>query len=161
MKIKRSFITSKPISLPSYNFKISNPLFQKNGTDFNIGFYEGVLENNPYLVECLIYLGNAYTAKGMCKKGLEIDKRLSRLRPDDPVIIYNLACSYSLTKEIEPAISTLKRAIELGYNDIEQLEMDRDIDNIRNDKRYKELVNILRKKERVVIIKLRRMNIKD
>ncbi|MGR3318213.1 MAG: tetratricopeptide repeat protein, partial [Candidatus Anammoxibacter sp.] len=94
--------------------------------------------------------GNAYTATGMYEKGLEIDKRLSRLRPNDSVVIYNLACSYSLTEEIDLAISTLKRSIELGYNDIEQLEIDSDIDNIRDDKRYIELINGLRKNKRTV-----------
>ncbi|MGR3179517.1 MAG: tetratricopeptide repeat protein [Candidatus Anammoxibacter sp.] len=150
MKTKRGFVASELISSSSYKFKISNVLLQKREIDFNISFYEGILKKNPCLVECLDFLGNAYTATGMYEKGLEIDKRLSRLRPNDSVVIYNLACSYSLTEEIDLAISTLKRSIELGYNDIEQLEIDSDIDNIRDDKRYIELINGLRKNKRTV-----------
>lgn len=155
MKIKRGFVSSELISSPDYKFKISNTLLQKKEIDFNIGFYEGVLKENPCLVECLDFLGNAYTTKGMHEEGLEIDKKLSRLRPNDSVIIYNLACSYSLTEEIDLAISTLKKSIELGYDDIEQLETDSDIDNIRSDKRYTELINGLRKNRRSVVASLK------
>ena len=89
----------------------------------------------------------------MYEEGLDIDKRLSRLRPNDSVIIYNLACSYSLTEEIDLAISTLKKAISLGYNDIEQLAIDSDIDNIRNDKRYKDMINNLMIEESAITAK--------
>ena len=153
MKIKRGFIVAKKISLRNYNFKTKNILLEKKDIEFDISFYEGVLRKSPYLIDCLNFLGNAYTSKGMHEKGLEIDKRLSRLRPDDPIIIYNLACSYALSNEIDLSIFTLKRAIDLGYSDIKHLEMDKDIDNIRNDKRYKLLINILRKKKKSITIK--------
>ncbi|MGR3220991.1 MAG: TPR end-of-group domain-containing protein [Candidatus Anammoxibacter sp.] len=155
MKTKREFVSSESISSSSYKFKISNVLLQKKEIDFNISFYEGILKNNPCLVECLNFLGNAYTATGMYAKGLEVDKKLSRLRPNDSVIIYNLACSYSLTEEIDLAISSLAKAIEFGYNDIEQLEADSDIDNIRDDKRYIELINSLRKNKRAAVATLK------
>lgn len=141
MVLKRGFITSEGTALPNYDFKISTPLLLKEGEDFNIAFYEGIVRKNPVLTACLMYLANAYTAVGMYEKGLEIDKRLSRLLPDDPLVIYNLACSYSLTNDIEMAISTLKRAIDLGYNDIEHLLKDKDLKNIRRDERYKNLIN--------------------
>ena len=144
MKAKRGFITAEVISLSDYTFKINTPLFLKEGIDFDISFYEGILKENPYLVECLRFLGNAYTAKGMYNEGLEIDKTLSKLRPDDPEVFYNLACSYSLTQEIDSAIFTLKKAIDLGYNDVVHMESDSDIDNLRNDKRYKTLVRYLK-----------------
>ena len=152
MGIKRYGDEVKPYSLPDYKFRISSPVFRKKGEDFNIEFYEGVLKKNPNLVECLNYLGNAYTAKGMYQEGLEIDKKLSKLRPEDAVIIYNLACSYSLTHEINLAISTLTKAIVLGYDDVEQIESDSDMSNIRNDKRYKCLMDMLRKKSEGVIV---------
>jgi len=82
----------------------------------------------------------------MHEKGLEIDVRLSRLLPEDTEVIYNLACSYSLLNQTESAIETLKRSIDLGYNDINHLEHDSDIDNIRNDRRYKTLINDLKMK---------------
>lgn len=153
MKIKRGFITAEKISLRNYKFKTKNILLEKKDIDFDISFYEGILRKNPYLIDCLNFLGNAYTSKEMHEKGLEIDKRLSRLRPDDPIIIYNLACSYALSNKIDLSISTLKRAIDLGYNDIEHLESDKDIDNIRSDKRYKLLINILRKKRNSIAVK--------
>lgn len=155
MKTKRGFFNAEPITLPEFNFKIKNPLILKEGEDFDISFFEGVLRSNPYLVECLKYLGNAYTSTGMHEKGLDIDVRLSRLLPDDSEVIYNLACSYSLLNQTEPAIEALKRTIDLGYNDINHLEHDRDIDNIRNDLRYKTLINDLKMKTHLSTISLR------
>lgn len=144
MKIKRDIIASNQNTAPDFNFTIQNPLFQKEGEEFIISFYEGILKRSPYLADCLKYLGNAYTAKGMYGKGLEIDKQLSRLEPNDSEVIYNLACSYSLLKKTNLAIQSLTRAFNLGYNDIEHLEKDSDMNNIRHDKRYIELVNMLK-----------------
>jgi len=152
MGIKRYGDDEISASLPNYKFRISSPVFKKKGEDFNIDFYEGVLKTNPYLVECLNYLGNAYTTKGMYQEGLEVDKKLAKLRPEDSVIIYNLACSYSLTHEVSLAISALEKAIDLGYDDIEQIENDSDINNLRDDKRYKDLMEILRKKSVGIIV---------
>ncbi len=144
MKIKRDIMASDQNTSTDFNFTIQNPLFKKEGEEFIISFYEGILKKSPYLTDCLKYLGNAYTAKGMFAKGLEIDKQLSRLEPGNPEVIYNLACSYSLLKETNKAIQTLTSALNLGYNDIEHLEKDRDMNNIRHDKRYLELVNMLK-----------------
>lgn len=148
MKITRGGSTENQVSLPGSYISIQNPLFKKEGEEFCISFFEGVLERNPYLIDCLKYLGNAYTAYGMFEKGLEIDERLSRLLPEDSEVVYNLACSQSLLSNIDDAISSLKKAIDLGYNDIDHFEKDRDLDNIRNDGRYKDLINML--KERYV-----------
>jgi len=43
-----------------------------------------------------MYLGNAYTENGMYAKGLLVDLKLSRLKPNDPLVHYNLARSYAL-----------------------------------------------------------------
>ncbi len=143
--VKRGFVTTEKSSTPVSGFKINNSLLLKEGVEFNINFYEGVLKRNPYLIDCLKYLGNAYTATGHYDKGLAIDKRLAGLLPYNSEVIYNLACSYSLTHDVDKAISTLKVAIELGYNDLAQIERDKDIDNIRGDARYKEIINNLKK----------------
>lgn len=114
--------------------------------DFEISFYEDVLRDSPDVIEALILLGDAYTRKGLYEKGLEMDKRLSKLRPDDSTVHYNLACDYSLLKKTKLALETLEKAIKLGYRSFKHMEKDPDLDNIRQDQRYKELVRKHRKR---------------
>lgn len=128
------------ITLPNYDFDIKAPEFQKEGEAFTIWFLEGILKVNPNYVDCLTYLGNAYTANGMYEKGLMVDQKLHGLRPKDPLVQYNLACSYALLKNVDSAIEALERAIILGYTDIYHLERDKDLALLRKDARFRKLI---------------------
>ena len=70
-------------------------------------------------------------------EGLKVDERLSRLRPDDALVHYNLACSYSLTGQLELAIEALESAINLGYRDFKWMGQDPDLKNLRDHAEYK------------------------
>lgn len=54
--------------------------------------------------------------------------------------LYNLCCIYSLRGEIPRAIEYLEKAIAAGYENYEWMSQDPDLDNIRTEPRYKELV---------------------
>ena len=107
---------------------------------FEVELFEVVLSHRPDDVEALEALGMAYTQRGEFERGLGVDRRLAELRPQNPRIHYNLACSYALVGDVDLAIASLERAIELGYDDVEHLERDRDLDPIRHDRRFQELV---------------------
>jgi len=53
--------------------------------------------------------------------------------------MYNLACVESLLKNEKSALSYLKRAIDLGYNNGAHMDKDSDLDFIRDTVIYKEL----------------------
>ena len=137
-KVKNRFFNS--ITLPNYEFTIKSGAFKKEGEEFTIWFLEGVLEKNPNYIDCLMYLGNAYTTHGMYEKGLQIDQKLCSLRPKDPIIHYNLACSYALLKNTDAAFDALEKAIMLGYKDFHHLERDKDLSYLREDVRYRKLI---------------------
>ena len=109
--------------------------------DLDIEFCEDILVRQPEHFEAMVLLGDCYTRRGDFKRGLEVDLRLSGIKPDNKLIRYNLACSYALTGQNEKAISSLNKAIELGYNDIDHLRQDRDLDVLKQDPRFQ---NILR-----------------
>lgn len=113
---------------------------RRAGLDFEIGFFEKVIAREPDHVEALMTLGNNYTARGRYADGLAIDLRLSSLRPQDPLVHYNLACSHSLLGQADEAIASLEKAISLGYRDFDFLMRDKDLDPIRGDARFKRLV---------------------
>ncbi len=54
--------------------------------------------------------------------------------------LYNLCCIYSLRGEAPRAIEYLEKAISAGYEEYEWMSQDTDLDNIRSEPRYKELV---------------------
>ena len=88
-------------------------------------------------------LGDSYTKKGLYQKGLEIDLRLDQLRRQDPHILYNLACSYSLLHYLDQALDTIKSAVRYGYDHFEYLQYDSDLANLRRDSRYQEFISDL------------------
>ena len=104
--------------------------------DFEIQFCEGVLQKKPDFVEALTALGELYTRKGLFEKGLMVDEKLVQLKPDDPFVFYNLACSYSLLNEINKSFRSIRKAINCGYQNFEHLERDHDLANLRRDSRF-------------------------
>jgi tetratricopeptide (TPR) repeat protein len=112
----------------------------QNQLDFELEFFDRILERYPNYVDVLRVQGNNLTLKGRYLEGLQIDKRLVKLRPGDALAHYNLACSYALLKRTENALKTLRRAIELGYRDFRYLREDRDLDSIRHDPRFRQLL---------------------
>ncbi len=112
----------------------------KEDLDFQIVFFEGILRRRPDYVDALIVLGEIYTKKGLYRKGLRVDKKLSRLRPDNPIVYYNLACSFSLLGDLSKSFEAIERAIALGYEDIAFMCKDPDLSNLRQDERFEELV---------------------
>lgn len=113
---------------------------QQETLDFEISFFEGLIKKNSNYIDALIPLAEAYTKKGLYAKGLLIDKRLARLRKRDPVVHYNLACSFALVGKKDDAFSMLKHAIQLGYNEFEHLKKDPDLKNLRDDPRFQSLI---------------------
>lgn len=108
--------------------------------DFEIEFFAGILERKATYIEVLRVMGNNLTAKGEYHRGLDHDRQLIKLCPTDPVAHYNLACSYSLVEMVDLAMSTLRQAIDLGYTDVEYMLTDRDLQHVRKDPRFRELL---------------------
>ena len=114
------------------------PIKKHDDIDFEIQFMESLLKKKPDFVEALIVLADLYTKKGFYKEGLAADEKLARLKPRDPIVFYNLACSYSLVGDVEKSFRAIKRAVEFGYADFHHLEADGDLTNLRQDSRFQE-----------------------
>lgn len=119
-----------------------------NDIDFEIRFYESILKESPDFIETIMALADLYTKKGLYREGLQLDEKLARMRPDDPVIFYNLACSYSLLNEHSLALSSIKRAIDLGYDDLDHLYADPDLANLMADEQFCQYLKDVQKKRK-------------
>lgn len=117
--------------------------------DVKIQFMEGLVRRDPEYIEALQLLGDHYTQRGKFEQGLKIDEQLSRLEPRNPLVFYNLACSYSLTGEVDMAATALDKALALGYRDFKWLAKDPDLRTLRKHPLY-----------RSIEAKIRKMNVK-
>jgi tetratricopeptide (TPR) repeat protein len=107
--------------------------------DTKIEFIEGLVRRDPNYVEALQMLGDHYTQRGRISEGLKVDERLARLEPGNPLVFYNLACSYSLSREFAQAASALEKALELGYRDFKWLAKDPDLKLLRGHPAFAEI----------------------
>jgi len=106
---------------------------------FEISFYENILRENPDFKDALKVLAELYTKTGQYEKGLQLDKKISQLLPNDNIAYYNLSCSYSLLSDIDKAFEALKKAIKFGYVDFDYMNRDPDLENLRKDERFKKI----------------------
>ena len=119
------------------------PVEQKE-LDTKIQFMEGLVRRDPEYVDALQLLGDHYTQRGRFTEGLHVDERLARLEPANPLVFYNLACSYALTDEYDRAFAALQHAIELGYRDFKWLAKDPDLKKLRAQPAFAEIKEKIR-----------------
>jgi adenylate cyclase len=80
--------------------------------------------------------GQVDRAREWVQRALEADR-------DEPAIIYNVACMYSLLGEVDTAIELLDRAIQQGYGHRAWLEHDSDLTPLRAHPHWQELLDKL------------------
>ncbi len=107
---------------------------------FEIGFFESVLRRNPRDTGVIEILGGLYTEAGRIEDGLRMDRRLVRLSPENAVAHYNLACSLALKNRQADAMKSLRKAIELGYTEVEWILSDPDLEKLHQRRDFLELI---------------------
>lgn len=111
---------------------------------FDIGFFETVLRHDRNYTAVIEILAGLYTKSGRIADGLRMDRKLVRLQPANATAHYNLACSLALTKRNGAALRALRQAIELGYNDLDWMQQDPDLDALKDRPEFVELLEHLK-----------------
>jgi len=112
------------------------------GDSFLLGLLEAAAREDPDNIEVLVQLGDLYSRLGKIEESLAVDLKLVSLCPQEKVFHYNLACSYSLLNDLDSALLALEKAFLLGYDDLEQIETDADLANLRKDPRFRRLIRL-------------------
>lgn len=115
------------------------------GIDFHISIMEYLQEKDPTNMDTVAELADLYTKSGQIEAGLAMDIKLVTRDPANPIVHYNLACSYSLTKQAKASLDELEIAIKLGYSDAEHMLNDPDLANVRSNPRFKSLLTGLQR----------------
>ena len=69
---------------------------------------------------------------GDSAKALEYAERSLAIDPEDPMLLYNVACTYSMLGKIDEGLSCLERAVDKGFGHKEWIDHDGDLDPLRD-----------------------------
>jgi tetratricopeptide (TPR) repeat protein len=116
----------------------------KSDPQFEIAFYEAIHRRCPDYNEVVGLLGALYTKVGRVADGLRMDRKLVRLEPDNATAHYNLACSLALCKKRPAAIQSLRKAVSLGYDDVDWMLQDPDLEILKTDPEFQGLLGELK-----------------
>jgi len=81
-----------------------------------------------------------YLLSGNYPKAVEFYSKAVTCFPDSSGIWYNYACALSRNNNIDEALNAIKKAIEFGYTNLDWIKKDPDLENLRKDERFKEIV---------------------
>lgn len=108
--------------------------------EVEVRLLEGIRKRCPDDERIWRALAELYTRVGRYKDGLAEDLKLADAFPGEPDIWYNLACSYALLGQVDEAFKALYTAVECGYRNVEWMTEDEDLQLIRNDPRFQQLL---------------------
>jgi serine/threonine protein kinase/Flp pilus assembly protein TadD len=102
--------------------------------------YPRYLSAHPDDARAHMFYGANLAQSGRNEEGKVEAAKAIELSPGDPVMMYNAACFYALMGEKHLAIDSLKNSIAAGNENYEWLKRDPDLDSIRNEPEYLELI---------------------
>ena len=111
-----------------------------NQLDFDIDFFERLLSRNGDSLEVLRLLAELVSKKGLVERAAELDAKVVELLPNDCLARYNLACSLARAGRPDEAIDSLSKAILLGYDDLAHMDVDPDLDSLRDLPEFRALL---------------------
>ena len=85
-------------------------------------------------------LAAAFLARlGDLSKAVEYADRSLAIDPEDPMLLYNVACTYVALKRTDDALNCLERAVDKGFGHKEWIDHDPDLDPLRENLRFQAL----------------------
>jgi adenylate cyclase len=98
------------------------------------------LELHPDDIQTVLDGALALAALGERERSLAWAGRILEVDADDALLLYNLACFFSVAGQADPALDALEKSYQEGLADPEWMRQDSDLDNIRELPRYQALV---------------------
>ena len=81
---------------------------------------------------------------GLRDKARDFAARALEGQPDSFATYYNVACAYSVLGDVDDALRMLDHAVRHGRGNLEWIERDPDLDPLRSDPRFNDIVNRIR-----------------
>jgi serine/threonine protein kinase/Flp pilus assembly protein TadD len=101
------------------------------------------LERHPDDARACIMGASAMANIGDEERSAYYAARAMAVDPEDPMVLYNVACAYGILGRNKECLDALERAVAQGWGDKAWLEHDSDLDAIRAEPRYLALVRAM------------------
>jgi tetratricopeptide (TPR) repeat protein len=106
--------------------------------------YEQIVKINPVNGRFWNQLAQAnYNAKNYRRSISAYEKQIELGSNIPANAAYDIACDYALLGEKEQALKWLEKAMAMGFSDLPHTQEDTDLESLRNDPRYRELVGLV------------------
>jgi hypothetical protein len=92
---------------------------------------------------------SSYEAKNY-KISTDYFAKAIKVKPESKNNFYNAACAASLANDKKNSLKWLETSINNGYDNLNHIITDSDLDNVRNDKKFKKIIFELKKKIDIV-----------
>ncbi|MDQ7779226.1 MAG: MBL fold metallo-hydrolase [Planctomycetota bacterium] len=99
----------------------------------------GRAQETPDLDELFTRAGELLQAKKY-DEAIEAFKKVIEIDETAVAAYYNIACAFSLQKKTGDALDWFEKSLERGFLDYGHIKQDTDLDNIRTEPRFKELI---------------------
>ena len=98
------------------------------------------LERHPDDSRACIMAANAYANMQDAERSAYFAARAIAMDPEDPMLLYNVACLYGVLGRSDDCLTALEQAVNKGWGDKAWLEHDSDFDSVRAQPRYLALI---------------------
>jgi adenylate cyclase len=142
MRVRPEDYQSPLLVAQSYD-DLGRPADGKAARERGIRLAEQHLRLNPDDARAMYMAANGMAALGQRDRAREWVERALAARPDDPMLLYNAGCIFSLLGCVEEAISCLEKGAELGVAEKGWYEHDSNLDPLREHPRFLALLGRL------------------
>ncbi len=135
-----SFCQSANSKIQEADSLVKNKEYQKSEE-----LLQEVIKSEPGNNLAIYKLAGLYYSQ---KKYNEAIENYLKLVPNkNPAVLYNLACTYSLINNKSQALKYLQEAVDNGFNQASLLKTDTDLENIRKEKEFTEILKSVKSLE--------------
>ncbi len=135
----RRSIKIDPEYAKSYN-NMGLSYYWLNNPDSAIFYLHLATIKDPKFEDAFYNLGNAYLLKREITEAKEALNKALDIDPTDCYTFYSLACTFSVENKISEALDYLEKSLLFGFTELEHIQQDTDLNNIRNESKFKALI---------------------
>jgi tetratricopeptide (TPR) repeat protein len=108
--------------------------------DAMISFFPTFILQHPDDARARVIFACQLAEAGRKDESLENLTSAIQLNPNDSLLLFNAACTFAQLGELRKSLSTLSASIAAGHENFNWIKRDSDLDPIRNDPEYIELM---------------------
>jgi tetratricopeptide (TPR) repeat protein len=107
--------------------------------------FRKVLDEEPFHFQANYHIAFAYLLLKDYPRSIHHFEIARRINRNDQLTLYNLACAYALSGgNTAAALDALEASVEAGFDDHEHMENDPDLESLRQEERYRQLIERLK-----------------